>query len=179
MTLEQASLLPEQPSKAQQDMGHAAELRAFEAALEGMAWAPLYAAMLAKGFKWREAAYVAWAVQTREQRQPKTKAELAQLLGCGPAKITRMASDPRLQAMQLRFAKAAYLEALPEIIAASIEVASKPSYKSTPERNQVLGKVLKMATDELQVQLVDDATDLSQLTDAQLAAMLQDEVLDE
>lgn len=173
LSIQQQSLLPDEEPREQQDFGHAEELRAFEFALRDLPWADVYAGMLAAGFKWREAAYVAWAVQTKENRQPKTGMELAKLLGCNKNKISQMAGDPRLQAMKFKFVNIAYLDSLPDIIQASIDVASKPTYKSTPERNNILNKILALGTDTLNLHLTDsDKTDMSELSPEQLAAAI-------
>ena len=61
---------------------------------------------------------------------------------------------------------------MPEIIAASISVASQPTYKSTPERNNIINKVLELGTDTLNLRLADgDNADLSQLSQEELAAL--------
>ena len=175
--IEQQSLLPEElEGREQQDFGHSEELAAFEFALRDLPWAHVYASMVAAGFKWREAAYVAWTVQTKENRVPESHAELATLLGCGKGKIVRLGRDPRLSAMQIKFAQLAYMQALPDIVDASIQVASNPSYKSTPERNNIINKVLNLGTDTLNLRLADgDKGDLSELSDADLVALLKEE----
>lgn len=170
---EQTPLLPDAvDSKPIQDQEHSVAKAAFELALGDMPYGDVYASMVALGFRWREAAFVAWAVQTKEQRVPKTKKELADMLGCGASKITDMERDRRLVAMRVRFAKLVYVDALPEIIAASVEVASKPSYKATPERNNIINKVLELGTERLQVDVAQSqAENFDELSDEELAAL--------
>lgn len=176
MAIEQQSLIPDEEPRIQPDMTHAEEKLAFEFALRDLPWAGVYAGMIAEGFKWREAAYVAWSIQTKEHRQPKLASELAKLLGCSADKISRLSSDPRMRAMQIKFARIAYMNALPDIVDASIEVASKPSYKSTPERNNIINKVLALGTDTLNLRLADgDGADMSELSQEELAALLAED----
>lgn len=171
----QEPLLPDVEPVDKPDRTHEEARLAFELVLEqdGLPFSAEYAAMVASGFRFREAAYVAWSIQPKALRQPPTKGELAALLGCSAGKISKMASDPRLTAMRIKFARAAYMDSLPEIVDAAIEVASTPSYKATPERANIT-KLLGMANDEVVVRGENDA-DLSQLTDAELAALLEDE----
>lgn len=164
----QHALIPGVDPKPQQDEGHAEERRAFEFALQELPFAEVYAAMVAKGYRWREAAFVAWSVLPRESRTPKTKGELAELLGCGRDKITSLEQDKRLITERLLMARLAYLEQLPDIIDASIEVAKKPSYKATPERNNIINKVLGLGPDRVQVQ-AGNAGAFDELSEADLA----------
>lgn len=162
------------PSRDVADISHAAAKTAFQLALQELPWGEVYAEMISKGFRWREAAYVGWAVQVN--KTPATKRELATLLRCAPETITKFANDARLQAMQLRFAKLAYLEGLPSIINQSIQVASTEGYKGTAERALILKAIVGMGADRV---VVDDdqspSSELSRLTDAQLAAMAYDD----
>lgn len=177
MSETQPSLLPDVvDAKEQHDKDHSQEQLAFEFALKDLPYGDVYASMIQQGFRWREAAFVAWSVAPKSQRQPATKQELAKLLGCAGSVISRFEMDRRLGVMRIKMAKLAYLDALPSIIEASIEVASKPSYKATPERNHVLGKVMQMGTDTVNVNVGQSAAqNFDGLSDEELAAMALEE----
>ncbi len=173
---DQPSLLPSLVEPIEQpDKDWSVEQRQFEFALKDLPFGDVYAAMIEQGFRWREAAFVAWAILPKEQRVPKTKGELGALLGCSGAKISAMEGDRRLMTMRLKFAQLAYVDHLPDIIAASVEVASKPSYKATSERNNIINKVLGMGTEHIQVNVGQgEAANFDEMSDEELAALAAD-----
>lgn len=175
---EQAPLLPEVAEPIErQDRDWSVEQRQFEHVLADLPFGDVYAAMVKQGFRWREAAFVAWSILPKESRQPKTKQELAVLLGTSGATISGMEKDRRLIVMRLKLAQLAYVDHLPDIINASIEVASKASYKGTSERNNIINKVLGMGTENINVQVGQgEAANFDGMSDEELAALAGESV---
>jgi hypothetical protein len=158
----QTSLITDQTEAI--DVSHERAKGVFEIALGDLPWADVYASMIAAGFRWREAAYVGWAVQPA--KNPPTKKELSELLGCSMVTLSKFASNPKLQAMQFKLSKLAYIEHLPAIIAQSVLVATTEGYKGTAERNLILKAIMGIGTDRVQVSAVEN--DLSQMTNEEL-----------
>jgi len=146
--LTQPALISGLQSKTHQDHTHPQANKEFELLLGDLPFAEDYAGLINEGLSWREAAVLAWQSTPEEHRQPKKKGELAKLLGCGPSVISKILKRKHINARILASARAQYLEALPDIIDAGIEVAKKPSYKSTPERNNI-AKLIGLQRDEL------------------------------
>ncbi len=109
--------------------------------LLGSGWAETYHRLIQAGWRWRIAAYVAWASTPRKGRWPRTQEELAtQVLG--------LASDRQIAEWRKKYPEIdqviadlqaeALLDARADVIAALKESASNPSYRHAADRKLYL-----------------------------------------
>lgn len=168
----QSSLIPEYDDKIV-DVAEQRARREFEVALADFPFGEGYAEMMAQGLTWQQAAVAAWSMIPKSQRVPATKGALAGVLGCSPSKISRHLKNGVVIQARVQLARIAYMAELPEIVQASIEVASDPSYKSTPERGLILKNVLGVGTDRLEHTL--KGGDMSEMSDAELEGMIDND----
>jgi len=128
-----------------------AEIRAREEAarkaLEGSEallhsdWVETYHRLIQAGWRWRIAAYVAWASTPRKGRWPRTQEELA-------TKVLGLASDRRIAEWRKKYPEIdqviadlqaeALLDARADVIAALKASASNPSYRHASDRKLYL-----------------------------------------
>ena len=128
-----------------------AEIRAREMAarkaLEGSeallnsGWAETYHRLIQAGWRWRIAAYVAWASTPRKGRWPRTQQELA-------TEVLGLASDRRIAEWRRKYPEIdqviadlqaeALLDARADVIAALKASASNPSYRHAADRKLYL-----------------------------------------
>jgi len=91
-------------------------------------------------WRWRVAAYVAWASVPREVRRPRTHQELASLLGLRSARTIRKwrAKYPEIDALVTENILEPLLERRAEVLEALMESAASPDYKNFRDRELYL-----------------------------------------
>lgn len=101
------------------------------------AWYQEYLQLLAGGWDWRIAVYIAWKATPKKYRWPESQEELAtQVLGLTSDRVisTWRAKNPAIDAMVQDVGSARVLDRLSDSIEAMLEVAAKPDYKSRGDR---------------------------------------------
>ena len=130
------------------------------------AWYDQYLNMLAGGWDWRVAVYIAWSAMPRPYRWPKTQMELAQkVLGLTSDRqiITWRLKNPAIQVMVRDVAAALVFEGLPEAFAAMAKVASTENYKGRGDR-ELMFKMAGILSDKTEIELSNKGADLSKLS---------------
>jgi hypothetical protein len=146
---------------------------AFEKALR---WLEMYQSLLNSGWRWRVAAYVAWASMPKKKRWPQTQDELARdVLGLTSdrAITTWRKKNPAIDTLIGVLQGNAMLEARADAIDALVESASNESYRNNPDRRllfQMTGDLVEKSA----VSVNDGSRlkqDLRSVSDAELLAM--------
>lgn len=102
-------------------------------------WADMLAPLQERGFRLDEAVFVAWCCMPSANRQPKTRKELAEMLGfTSPGAFKRMEARPDIQNAILALGKSLVLSSLPDVLSAAIEVAKAEDYKGHQDRKMLL-----------------------------------------
>lgn len=178
MTQQQPSL-PGMPVEELQmvDHSHAEERRLFELALanEGVEWSDAYGELVEGGWYWRKAAVIAWLCLPKPERMPKTKQELAKLLGLGnTSRIVEWERDPAVQAKILAVSQASLLGHLADVDEALIKAASSADYKNNQDRKTFYQR-LGLLTDkhEVAVNAAKTGEAMKQMSDEELLALAQ------
>jgi hypothetical protein len=115
--------------------------RAFEAAEGSAPWMDDYWDLIGEGWPWRQAVYMVWACQPKDQRQPSTQRDLAtQVLGLASDRQIRewRAKNPALDTRVAKLTASALSKARAEIYRALIEAASKPDPRAHQDRKLAL-----------------------------------------
>lgn len=177
----QQPLIPGTEPKPVTDQTHPEERRAFEYRLKqaGVDWADLFAALMLKGFKWREAAVCAWMIPFKEHRTPATQKELAEMLGCSPETVSSHMHKPSVQLEAMAHRRLAFLPHVDEVMEAHLDTVKKVGGRQTSERMRFLEEmgIYKPRTgDGVTVnvgQAVNVEQDLSQLSENELRRIQQ------
>lgn len=101
------------------------------------AWYQEYLQLLAGGWDWRVAVYIAWKATPKKYRWPDSQEELAtQVLGLTSDRVISAwrAKNPAIDAMVQDVGSARVLDRLSDSIEAMLEVAAKPDYKGRGDR---------------------------------------------
>lgn len=171
--------LPGMPVEEQTilDHTHAQERGLFELALqqEGVEWSDAYGELVEGGWYWRKAAVICWLCLPKPERVPKTKGELATLLGLGnTARIVEWERDPAVQAKILAVSQASLLHALADVDKALVTAASSSDYKNNQDRKTFYQR-LGLLTDKHEVKVDANKTGeaMKQMSDEELLALAQ------
>ncbi|MCL4867809.1 MAG: hypothetical protein KJ063_02475 [Anaerolineae bacterium] len=171
--------LPGMPAEDQPilDHTHAAERGLFELALhsEGVEWHDAYGELVERGWYWRKAAVIAWLCLPKQERKPKTKQELATLLGLGnTGRIVEWERDPAVQAKILAVSQASLLHALADVDKALVTAASSSDYKNNQDRKTYYQR-LGLLTDKHELAMSQNKAGeaMKQMSDAELLALAQ------
>lgn len=157
-----------------------ASKKALEAAgipfAKAIRWLDTYQSLLNSGWRWRVAAYVAWASMPKRKRWPETQDQLAtEVLGLTSdrAITTWRKKNPAIDTMIGVLQGNAMLEARADAIDALVESASNESYRNNPDRRllfQMTGDLVEKSAINL-----NDGSKVSQdlrgVSDAELLAM--------
>jgi hypothetical protein len=156
--------------------------RAMLAELEDSPWWTDFLELMARGWDWRKAVYIAWASSPSKDRQPRTQGELAtEVLGLASDRVIRTWHDKN-DAIDKEIA---YMQAAPllrhrrdihEALAAS---ASDPDPKSHADRKlalEMLGDYKPRQTTQLEggATPIDVDTTLTHVVDSQTAGSIFD-----
>jgi hypothetical protein len=139
-------------------------------------WLQTYQSLLNSGWRWRVAAYVAWASMPKKKRWPLTQDELAtDVLGLTSdrAITTWRKKNPAIDTMIGVLQGNAMLEARADAIDALVESASNESYRNNPDR-RLLFQMTGDLVEKSQVNVNDGSKlqqDMRGLSDAELLAM--------
>jgi len=129
------------------DIQHTEEKRLFEHMLGELSWAGTYQALLAEGWGWRKAAYIAWAAVPADRRVPKNivagvdgQPGFANIIGLrdGSSISKWRLQNPAIDLAVRKLQMSLLNEATPDIMDALIESAATPSYKNAPDRKLAL-----------------------------------------
>ena len=121
------------------DQRHEAEKHIWEQHLGDLPLGEVYIALLEEGWYWRDAALIAWKAMPRTLRQPETKGDLADLLGCSQRTLYRRErSNPAIKERAIAFGLSALAEKTADIVEALIQSATNPNYKHHPDRKLAL-----------------------------------------
>jgi hypothetical protein len=143
---------------------------------KAMRWLDTYQSLLNSGWRWRVAAYVAWASMPKKKRWPQTQDELAiNVLGLTTdrAITTWRKKNPAIDTLIGVLQGNAMLEARADAIDALVESASNQSYRNNPDRRllfQMTGDLVEKSS----VNINDGSRlkqDLRGVSDAELLAM--------
>lgn len=165
-----AFVTPEEANRRSETARQALEV------LQGMpdapGWLEMYWRLRDAGWKWRVAAYIAWAASPKNNRKPKTQEELAiQVLGLTSDRQigTWRAKNPEINETIALLQAAPLFEHRADIYQALIDSATKPDYKSHQDRKLAL-ELLGDYVPRLRVDQRDAGyDDLSQLSEEELA----------
>ena len=99
-----------------------------------------YWRLVGAGWRWRQAVFILWSAMPRDQRTPKTQAELAtEVLGLASDRVIReWKGNPALDAEVAKVASGALMRHRPEIYRALVEAASNPSPRANSDRRLAL-----------------------------------------
>lgn len=129
------------------DTQHTEEKQLFELMLGDYAWAGTYQALLAEGWAWRKAAYIAWAAVPADRRVPKNivtgvdgQPGFANIIGLrdGSSISKWRLQNPAIDLSVRKLQMSLLSEATPAIMDALIKSASTDSYKNAPDRKLAL-----------------------------------------
>lgn len=101
------------------------------------AWYQEYLQLLAGGWDWRVAVYIAWKATPKKYRWPESQEELAtEVLGLSSDRVISAwrAKNPAIDAMVQDVGSARVLDRLSDSIEAMLEVAAMPNYKGRGDR---------------------------------------------
>jgi len=138
-------------------------------------WFEQYTMLLAAGWPWRVACYIAWASSPKKSRWPRTQEELA-------TAVLGLTSDRQVATWRKRNPGIdeviSVLQALPlvehraDIYAALIESATNPDHRNHPDREMAL-ELLGDYTKQVKVDTVHGPDQVSEMSDAELDALAQ------
>lgn len=112
-------------------------------------WLEQYVYLLAGGWDWKVAVYIAWKAAPKGHRWPKTQEELAvKVLGLTSDRQISVwrSKNPAIDAMARDVAAGMVFDAVGDIFAAMIAVGSTPDYKGKGDR-ELLFKIVGMLSD--------------------------------
>lgn len=134
-------------------------------------WFGEYEELIEAGWGHRVAVYIAWAACPKGKRAPKTISALAQVLGLNsPRQIYEWRKQNPVIDETVSLMQAAPLFAhRADVIQALVDSAKTPDYKNAPDRRLYFN--LTGDLDETTLKIKKAATDLSDLTDEELAAL--------
>ena len=147
--------------------------RAFEGnGLSGASWYEQYLSLKESGFKWRVAAYIAWASAPKIGRWPKTQDELATtILGLSTDRVigTWRRKNPAIDELVSDLQAAPMLAARADVFRALIESATDPSHQGHRDRKLLL-ELTGDYTPRQRVELETGSSglDLSQMSEEEL-----------
>jgi len=127
-----------EPKGEIQDQKHLAKFTEIQYQLSGMVWGEYMAELMAAGWSWRKAAFVAWSICPPNLRAPDTKNGFALLVGVNRATVSKWASDPNLQAEIFKIRGEALANHDQAVLDALASSASNDSYKHAPDRRVFL-----------------------------------------
>lgn len=144
---------------------------AFLALPEKPEWFGEYEELIEAGWGHRVSVYIAWASTPKKRRMPKTMGEVASLLGLNsPRQIYQWRKENPVIDETVTLMQAAPLFAhRADVIRALVESASTDDYKNAPDRRIFFN--LTGDLDESTLKVKRAATDLSDLSDEELAAL--------
>jgi hypothetical protein len=115
--------------------------KVFEASEESGPWMDDYWALIGEGWPWRQAVYMVWMAQPKEQRIPRTQGALAtEVLGLTSDRQIRewREKNPAMEARIAKLAASALVKHRSEIYAALIASASKSDPRAHSDRKLAL-----------------------------------------
>lgn len=153
------ALTPEEALQLSQSARHKFESTATAEAT----WLKDYFELVALGWKWRVAAYIAWAASPREARWPETQELLAtQVLGLTSDRMIRewREKNPAIDATIARWKAGPLLKFRAAVLEALGESASDADYKRNPDRKLFL----ELTGDYVPKQVIDDKREAAPVT---------------
>jgi len=138
-------------------------------------WYEMYQNLKGSGFKWRVAAYIAWAASPKIGRWPKTQEELAtQVLGLSTDRVigTWRRKNPAIDELVSDLQAAPLLEARADVFKALRQSAAIVDHRSNPDRKlflEMTGDYVPHAKIDLGGAAAGD--DLSQYSEEELRKM--------
>lgn len=141
---------------------------------QALDWLESVEGLTASGFTLDQACVIAWSCLPKGRRSPATQRELANMLGYTTAQpIRKMLADPAVIAAVATLGRQSILSAIPEVLAAAIDVATSEGYKGHNDRKMLL-TMAGMYREETAVQIgqIQTAEQVHNLSDAELARRL-------
>lgn len=141
-------------------------------------WSDVYHRLLQSGWKWKLAAYAAWASTPKEGRWPKTQEELAtQVLGLSSDRVisTWNKKFPTLQQVIFDLSSSELMDARADVFSTLKFMAKQRDYKANADRRiylEMIGAYVptsKLAAELKRRGITSD--DLADMTDEQLRAL--------
>lgn len=128
------------PAKPIEDQSHAAARAAFELMLADVPFGDSYSAIIAEGWPWRDAAYIAWKSMPKAIRQPATEEAFCELIGINRSTMQkRRRKNPMIDVRAAKGVVTAVLnESIDDVVGALVDSATDPSYKHHPDRKMFL-----------------------------------------
>lgn len=138
------------------------------------AYQDLFWELCRQGWRWQKAAYMAWRAAPRDSRQPKTQAELADLLGYTSDRVFRVwlnkpDQGPQMEAIIRQAAKQVFEAHLADVDWVTICQAKAPD--SSTNQRELFYKRYEAVAGEAGQQ--GDIDDLSNLSDDEIEAELE------
>jgi len=114
--------------------------RVFEAQEDAAPWMEDYWSLIGEGWSWRQAVFMLWAAQPKDQRNPATQGALAtEVLGLSSDRVIREWRDnPAFDARVAKLVARSLAHARAGIYAALIEAAQNPSPRAHADRRLAL-----------------------------------------
>lgn len=153
------ALTPEEALQLSQSARHKFESTATAEAV----WLKDYFELVALGWKWRVAAYIAWAASPREARWPETQELLAtQVLGLTSDRMIRewREKNPAIEATIARWKAGPLLKFRAAAFEALGQSASTPDYRHKADRQLFF----EMTGDHVNRQVIDDQREAAPVT---------------
>lgn len=140
-------------------------------------WVEMLAPLQERGFRLDEAVFIAWCCMPSTGRQPKTRKELAEMLGfTSPGAFKRMEARADVQSAILALGKSRVLSSLPDVLNAAIEVAKSEDYKGHQDRKMLL-TMAGLYSDQANISISapKSESEMKQLSDEELERLAEGE----
>lgn len=162
----------ERETADERDDSHAAERLLFEQMLGELPFADRYYALLAGGWGWRKASYIAWQSIPRNYRRPETMQEFASVIGLSSTKAIRewRTQNPAIDLAVAKMAQALVWERIPDAVEALMESASNAGYKHAPDRRVAL-EMAGLYVPRSKMVVEENASEPERKSDAELARL--------
>lgn len=118
------------------DHSHEAALVVFDELYKALPGYDHFRALMQMGWKWRQAAYIAWASVSPKEREPETLGELALMLGLKTTNAIALwrRNNPAIDAMVSRSSAMRLMGRVADVDDALLESATDPSYRNKGDR---------------------------------------------
>lgn len=154
----------------------------FEAGEELPGWYGEYEELLAAGWPFRVAMYIAWAATPKAGRKPKSLGELASVMGLNSPRAIHSwrSKNPAIDQVVTMLQGRPLFEARADAIQALVESASNPAYRNAADRRlffQLVGDLAEDATAVVNVGLTADDMAAAQARKAEYENQLLGDVV--
>lgn len=135
-------------------------------------WFGVYTELIEAGWDHKRAMYIAWASAPRKDRQPGTVAELADWIGLKSPRViyTWRSKNPAIDETVAVLQAEPLFQHRADVFHALVSSATDPNYKSAPDRRTFFTLTGDLV-EEKQLRIKRLASDLSDLTEEELAAL--------